>query len=250
MYTLITGASSGIGKMCAESFAAKWHNLILMARSIDKLKVIQSELESAHDTSILVYQLDVSNSQRVEEIFQSLSEKNIEIDFCLNNAGLALWESEFTQVSWDDLNTMIQVNITGFTQVAHRVLPFLKKTDGMIVNISSVAGIESYEWGHVYCASKAYVKMLSKSLRIDLMGTNVRVTDIAPWAVETDGFAMTRFKWDSNKAANVYAGYQPLLTQDIVDTIEFCRERPKHVNIEYISIMPTAQASARRISKK
>lgn len=249
MYTLITWASSGIWKMTAERFAEKWHNLILLARSIDKLNKIKSDLESRYQMSIKIYELDVSDSKRVADIFSSLRDENIEINFCLNNAWLALWESEFTQVAWEDLDTMIQVNITGFTQVAHEVLPFLKQTEGMIVNISSVAGIESYEGGHVYCASKAYVKMLSKSLRIELMGTSVRVTDIAPWAVQTEWFALTRFKWDTDKASNVYAWYEPLKTEDIVDTVEFCFERPSHVNIEYIAIMATAQASARRIFK-
>ncbi len=221
-----------------------------MARSIEKLEKLKSKLEKSHDISVLIYKLDVSDSSSVADIFSSLREDNIKINLCLNNAGLALWESEFNSVSWQDLDTMIQVNITGFTQVAHEILPFLKETEGMIVNVSSVAGVEAYEWGHVYCASKAYVKMLSKALRIDLMGTNVRVTDIAPGAVETEGFSTTRFKWDAEKAAKVYAGYQPLQTCDIVDTINFCFNRPQHVNIEYIAIMATAQASARRIFKK
>ncbi len=250
MYTLITGASSWIGKSCAQRFAEKWHNLILMARSIDKLEKISSSLRSEYKIDVLIYKVDVSNASQVENTFKEIEAKNIDINVCINNAGLALWESEFSKMDFQDLNTMMQVNIVWFTQIAHRVLPFLMKNDGHMFNMSSVAGTEPYEGWHVYCASKAYVKMLSKSLRIEAMGTNVRITDIAPGSVETEWFAITRFKWDSAKAKSVYAGYTPLCTDDIVDTIEFCHDRPGHVNIEYIAIMATAQATARRIFKK
>lgn len=250
VYTLITGASSGIGLSCAERFAWKGKDLILAARSTDKLKEIKSELLKKYSVDILVYTLDVSNDEKVDSMFEEFRKNNIQIDNCINNAGLALWVEEFTTVEWDDFKTMIDVNIKGFTKIAHSVLPLLKETDWYIFNISSVAWIDPYEGWHVYSSTKAYVKMLSKSLRIELFWTNVRVTDIAPWAVDTEGFSLTRYKWDDSKANEIYKWYTPLHAEDITDCIEFCYDRPKHVNIECMYVMPTAQASARRIYKK
>lgn len=248
MYTLITWASSWIGKLCAQRFAKKWHNLILIARSLDKLEIIKSDILKQANIDIILHSVDVSDSNQVDQFFKEIAQ--LDINVCINNAGLALWEDEFTQANWTDLDTMMQVNIVWYTHIAHQVLPFLKKTKGYIFNISSVAWVEPYEWWHVYCASKAYVKMLSKSLRIELMGSEVRVTDIAPGWVDTEWFAMTRFKWNEQKAQSIYQWYEPLHTADIVDAIEFCFDRPSHVNIEYLAIMSTAQATARRIHKK
>jgi 3-hydroxy acid dehydrogenase/malonic semialdehyde reductase len=181
----------------------------------------------------------------LETFFDAM--QSIEIEALINNAGLALGKSSFEAYAWEDFDTMIDINIKAFTRVAQRAIPFLKQTQGHIVNISSIAGIEAYEGGSVYCASKAYVKMISKALRIDLAGTGVRVTDIAPGAVDTE-FSTIRFKGDVEKAKTVYQGYMPLSAQDIADTIVFALSRPAHVNIEYMLVMPTAQASATRVT--
>lgn len=249
-YILITGASSGIGKACAQWFAAKWYNLILAARSIDKLEALKAEILKDHAVDIVCKQLDVTDTRGVDVFFEDLKKEKAQICCCINNAGLALGEDEFSQVAWRDLETMIDTNVKGFTHVAHWIVPFLKQTAGHLFNLSSVAWVEQYEWGHVYCASKAYVKFLSKSLRLEVFGSWVRITDIAPGAVDTEWFSMTRFKGNKSKANAVYAGYEPLHAEDIVNTILFCYESPRHVNIEYLAIMPTAQAAARKVYRE
>ena len=249
-YTLITGASSGIWKACAHWFANTWSNLILTSRNITKLESLKSEILKTHEINIICTSLDVTDTDAVNVFFSELQSKNIQIDCCINNAWLALWEEEFTQVDWTDIQTMIDTNIKWFTQIAHWVIPLLKETTWHLFNLSSVAWVECYEWGHVYWASKAYVKFLSKSLRLEVFGTGIRITDIAPWAVDTEWFSSTRFKWDSKKVDAVYAGYEPLHAEDIVNTILFCYNSPKHVNIEYLAIMPTAQAAARKIYRE
>lgn len=249
-YTLITWASSGIGKACALWFAADWNNLILASRSSDKLEAIKTEILEKHDISIICKALDVTDTKAVEIFFSELKSDKMNINCCLNNAWLALWEDEFTQVNWTDIQTMIDTNIKWFTQVAHSCIPFLKETSGHLFNLSSVAWVEHYDWGHVYWASKAYVKFLSKSLRLEVFWSWVRVTDIAPGSVDTEWFSSTRFKGNQDKVDAVYAGYEPLHAEDIVNTILFCFQSPPHVNIEYLSIMPTAQAAARKIYRE
>jgi 3-hydroxy acid dehydrogenase / malonic semialdehyde reductase len=249
-YTLITWASSGIGKACAFWFAVNGNNLILAARNKEKLEAIQSEILNTHDISVICKVLDVTDTNGVTAFFQSLESDNIEINCCINNAWLALWEDEFTCVDWNDIQTMIDTNIKWFTQIAHGVIPFLKKTAWHLFNLSSVAWVECYDWWHVYGASKAYVKFLSKSLRLEVFGTWIRITDIAPWSVNTEWFSSTRFKWNQDKVNAVYAWYEPLHAEDIINTILFCFNSPAHVNIEYLAIMPTAQAAARKIFRE
>lgn len=245
-YTLITGASSGIGLACAHALAKEGKNLILLARRAEKLAQIKTELESSHNISVLTYTVDVQDLAAVEEVFAQL--QSYEIETLINNAGLAAGKETFENYDWADFEAMINTNIKGFLKVAQLTIPFLKKTQGHMVNISSVAGIEAYEGGSVYSASKAFVKMISKSLRIDLAGTGIRVTDIAPGAVNTE-FSNVRFKGDGSKAEAVYKGYTPLTPQDIADCIMFSLSRPKSVNLEYMLVMPTAQASATRIHR-
>jgi len=245
-FALITGASSGIGEACAFALGKEGHNLILVARRKERLEKIKSQLEKKFKISVLVYQVDMSDTKNIETFFDEIKKKNI--DILINNAGLALGKASFEEYEWQDFNQMIDVNIKAFTRVAQLAIPHLKKTKGHIINISSVAGIEAYEGGSVYCGTKAFVKMISKALRIDLMGTSIRVTDIAPGAVNTE-FSTVRFKGKTEIIKSVYEGYTPLCARDIADTIIFALSRPQHVNIESILIMPTAQASATRIAK-
>ena len=246
-FTVITGASSGIGKACAIALAKEGKNLILLARRKDKLEELKLELEKTCSIQVLIYQVDLSEIKNIEDFFKQIEDKNI--DTLINNAGLALGKASFEDYDWNDFNQMININIRAFTRVAQLAIPHLKSTKGHIVNISSVAGIEAYEGGSVYCGSKAFVKMISKSLRIDLLETGVRVTDIAPGAVDTE-FSTVRFKGDKSIAESIYKGYTPLYAKDIADTIVFALSRPKSVNLESILIMPTAQASATQIFKK
>jgi len=245
-YTLITGASSGIGSACAKLLAEQGKNLILIARRKKALEKLQIELLEKHPISILIYQVDLSEIKNITLFFNSINSKTI--DVLINNAGLALSKNPFEKNDWNDFNQMIDTNIKAFTRVAQLSIPHLKKTKGHIVNISSIAGIEAYEGGSVYCGTKAFVKMISKSLRIDLAGTGIRVTDVAPGAVDTE-FSKVRFKGDQTLADNVYKGYIPLYAEDIAQTIAFALSRPSTVNIEYMLVMPTAQASATRVFK-
>lgn len=245
-YTLITGASSGIGKECAVQLAREGKNLILIARRIERLEAIKSELENDHAIKVKIYQVNLNDLQQIIDFFSEV--KDLSIDTLINNAGLALGKASFEDYDWADFNQMIDINIKAFTKVAQLCIPHLKQTEGHMVNISSIAGIEAYEGGSVYCGSKAFVKMISKSLRIDLMGTGVRVTDIAPGAVDTE-FSNVRFKGNDETAQAVYEGYTPLYAKDIAETIVFAVSRPKSVNLESILIMPTSQASATRVAK-
>lgn len=245
-FALITGASSGIGEACAHALAKEGKNLILLARRKEKLDALKINLESEYKISVLVYQVDLGKITAIEDFFSAI--KDYQIDILINNAGLALGKASFEDYAWEDFERMIDINIKAFTKVAQLALPQIKATQGHIVNISSVAGLEAYEGGSVYCATKSFVKMISKSLRIDLLGSGVRVTDIAPGAVDTE-FSTVRFKGDQTKAESVYQGYTPLYAQDIADAVIFALSRPARVNIESILIMPTAQASATRIAK-
>ena len=243
-YSLITGASSGIGKATAKKLAGKGRNLILLARRKKLLEELRNEILTEHKIDVLIYQIDVRNLDNLNSFFSEIQDFNI--DILVNNAGLALGKSSIEEYDWQDFETMIDTNVKAFTRIAQLAIPFIKKTQGHIVNISSISGIEAYEGGSVYCATKAYVKMLSKSMRLDLAGTGVRVTDIAPGAVDTE-FSLVRFKGSIEASQSVYKGFVPLYAEDIADAIIFALDRPSSVNIEYMLIMPTSQASATRI---
>lgn len=245
-FALITGATSGIGKACAEILAKSHKNLILVGRRKEILESLKNELEANYKIEVRIFRVDIQKTSEIEKMFDEL--KGTPIDILINNAGLARGRESFENHAWSDFEEMIQTNIVGFLKVAHLAIPFLKKTQGHIVNISSIAGTEAYEGGSVYCGTKAFIKMISKSLRIDLLGSGIRVTDIAPGAVETE-FSIVRFHGDKEKADSHYRGFVPLNANDIADTIFFALTRPKHVNLEYVVIFPTAQASATRIAK-
>lgn len=241
MYTLITGASSGIGRASAEQLAASGHNLILIARRIDRLEEIQNELQNKYKIEVKIYKVDVSDPQQIEDFFNSISD--LPINILVNNAGLSLEKAHFHKYDWQDIETMLDVNVKGFLQIAYNCIPHLIKSEGLIINVSSISGIEGYEGGAVYCATKAFVKMMSNTLRKDLLTSKVRVSDIAPGAVDTE-FSTIRFKGDKQKADSVYNGFVPLYAKDIADCISFVANRPKSVCIDYMLVMPTAQAGA------
>lgn len=247
MYTLITGASSGIGKATAETLAAKGHDLILIARSTAKLERLQQMFMARHEIDVKFFTVDVTDPAVVEDFFAQI--QDLKIGNVINNAGGCLGKDKFQDALLEDLFTMIDANIRGFTHIAHRGVQRLIETQGTLVNISSIAGIEPYPQGHVYCATKAFVKTISKTLRFDLMGTGVRVIDIAPAAVNTN-FSKVRFKGDVQKADAVYAGYQELSADDIATQIVWALEQPPHVNLEHIVIYPTAQAGPRDYARE
>jgi len=238
----ITGASSGIGKACAEQFAELGCNLIIKARRADRLQALATELSSKYGIICIPIELDVRSNEQVEAVFKKLETDKIEIDILINNAGLGLTSDKIQDAKVGNWDTMIDTNIKGLLYVTKSALPFMmRKNHGHIINIGSVAGRYCYTGGNVYCATKHAVKAISKSLRLDLIGTAIRVSEIAPGAVETE-FSEVRFN-DKERAKKVYAGFSPLTADDIADTVLYCATRPPHMNIDELVVFPQAQAS-------
>lgn len=246
-YTLITGASSGIGEATANIFAMHGRNLILIARRKDRLETLQTSLSKEHNIDVIIHAVDVTNSKDLQKCFTSLQDKDI--DVVINNAGLALGTEPLQDAIPEDGDTMIALNISGFLHVIEGSLPFLTKSKGHLVNLGSIAGLEPYRGGTVYCGTKSFVHGASKGLRHDLLGTGVRVTEIVPAKVETE-FSVVRYKGDKAKADAVYASYTPLSPLDIAEAIWFAVSRPAHVTIEHLVIYPTDQASATAFVKQ
>ena len=243
-FAFITGATSGFGEATARVFSQNGYSLILMARRQDRLEKLKGELSSEKCTVIII-QTDVRNENDVLTSVNSLpNEVKSNIHILVNNAGLAVGRGPIESGITDDWERMIDTNIKGLLYVTKAVVPFLiANKSGHIVNIASIAGKEVYPGGNVYCATKHAVDALSRSMRIDLVQYGIKVTNIAPGAAETE-FSIVRYKGDSETANSVYNGYQPLLAQDIAETILFVVTRPAHVTINDLTIMPTAQASA------
>lgn len=238
----ITGASSGIGKACAEHFAGLGVNLIITARRMDRLKKIANELSSQYEVKCIPIQLDVQSNEQVEAVFRKLETNKMEVDILVNNAGLALTSDKIQDGKINNWDTMINTNIKGLLYVTKAALPFmLKKNHGHIINIGSVAGHGCYPSGNVYCATKHAVRAISKSLRMDLLGTAIRVSEVDPGAVETE-FSEVRWN-DKDKAKKLYQGFNPLVADDIADAVIYCATRPLHVNVAELVIFPQAQAS-------
>lgn len=247
---LITGASSGIGAACAELFAHAGARLILCARRADRLDVLTEQLTTRFKTNIISYALDITQYDAVTRTIGSLPPDWQAIDILLNNAGLAVGLDPLAEGSITDWERMIDTNIKGLLYVTKTVLPnMIKRNQGHIINIGSIAGHEVYPKGNVYCATKHAVKALSQGLKMDLLGTHIRVSSIDPGMVNTE-FSEVRFHGDKSKAENVYAGITPLAAEDIADAVLYCASKPPHVNISEIVILPTDQASATLIHRR
>ncbi len=239
-FTLITGASAGIGHAAAEKFASDGRNLLLIARRFDRLEALKEALEKKYKIEVRIQTLDVTDRKALDSFFTSL--KDISIDVVINNAGLALGTEPFDQYDFADVDTMIDVNIRAMARVAQLSIPFLKKTKGHLVNLGSIAGTLTYPGGTIYCSTKHFVHAFSEGLRKDLLGTGVRVTIIAPGRVETE-FSEVRYHGkDKEKANAIYREIESLQPADIADAIHYAVSAPKHVNVELLLIMPTAQA--------
>ena len=240
---LITGASSGIGYATAK-ILAEGNRLILCGRRLDRLKQLQSEL---NDTPTLLLQFDVAKKEEVFTAFDSIPAEWQNIDVLINNAGNAHGLASFQEADLDDLDAMIDINVKGLIYVTKACLPFIKKShDAHIVNISSIAGKQAYANGATYCASKWAVEALTKGMRLDFLPLGIKVTGIAPGAVETE-FSLVRFKGNEDIASKVYQGYEPLKAEDIAANIAFAVNQPKHVLVADITILPKAQADATTI---
>ena len=243
---LITGATSGIGMATAKLFAAKGYKLILCGRRTERLNELKNEL----NTEVHTLTFDVRNREDVFKALESIPNEFQDIDILLNNAGNAHGLSTIQDGNIDDWDAMMDGNVKGLLYVTKAVLPtMIANNSGFIVNIGSVAAKEVYPNGNVYCASKHAVDALSKSMRVDLAGHNIRVAAIHPGAVETE-FSEVRFKGDKEKAAGVYQGFDALQAQDIAEIIEFITSRPSHVNIEDLVVYPTAQANTTTLTRK
>lgn len=240
MIIFITGATSGFGAAMARRFVKNGHKVIATGRREDRLLELAKELGD----NLLPVKLDIRDKDQVQSVLNNLTSDWADIDVLINNAGLAVGADPIQNVSLDAFETMIQTNIQGLFYCTKLILPImLKKNNGHIVNLGSVAGEFPYVGGNVYGASKAFVHQMSLNLRSDLLGTKIRVTCIEPGMCESE-FSEVRFHGDKEKAQAVYQGMTPLSSEDIAETVDWVISRPAHLNINVISLMPTDQAFA------
>ena len=247
---LITGATSGIGKATALQLAEQKFNLIITGRRKDRLESFASELEGKYNCKMKTLNFDIRNKNEVDEAVDSLPDEWKNIDVLVNNAGLAAGAEPIQDGLVDDWERMIDTNIKGLLYISKKIMPLMiARKKGHIVNIGSVAGKQVYANGNVYCGTKHAVDAITQGMRVDLLHHGIRVTQIAPGAVETE-FSIVRYHGDKNKADKVYEGYTPLFADDIANAVIFAVSRPPHVNINDMLIMPMAQASPYYLNRK
>ena len=237
---LVTGATAGFGAAFARRFVADGHRVIATGRRVERLAALAEELGER----LLPMALDVTDKAAVAGFVDSLPEGWRQIEVLVNNAGLALGLTPAWEADLDDWDTMIATNVTGLIHVTRAILPgMVARNEGIILNLGSVAGVYPYPGGHVYGGSKAFVQQFSLNLRADLVGKNIRVTDIEPGMVQGSEFSKVRFGGDDSKAAAVYAGTNAMVPEDIAETAAWIISLPRHMNINRIEMMPTCQAS-------
>jgi NADP-dependent 3-hydroxy acid dehydrogenase YdfG len=247
---MITGATAGFGKAIAVRFARNGYNLIITGRRKDKLEELEKELQSYGKIKLLSLNFDVRKQDEVEDVIEKLPAEWKAIDILVNNAGLAAGLAHIDSGVIDDWDRMIDTNVKGLLYVTRAVAPLMvARNTGHIINIGSIAGSEAYENGNVYCATKSAVDSLSRSMRIDLLKNNIKVTHIAPGMAETE-FSLVRFKGDTEKARSVYKGIEALTADDVADAIYYCATVPAHVCINNLEITPTQQASVNSSYRK
>jgi 3-hydroxy acid dehydrogenase / malonic semialdehyde reductase len=241
---MITGATSGFGKACAEKFGCNGYDLIITGRREDRLEQLQKELQQHYNVAVFPLVFDVRDRKAVFTAVENLDDDWKQIGVLINNAGLALGRDYFEEASLDDWEVMVDTNLKGLLYVSKAVLPFMiKQKNGHIINIGSTAGKEVYEKGNVYCASKHAVAAVSESMRVDLLRHGIRVTAIHPGAAETE-FSLVRFKGNADLAATVYAGFKPLSAADVAEVVYYCATLPAHVCINDLVMTCTAQANS------
>jgi 3-hydroxy acid dehydrogenase/malonic semialdehyde reductase len=237
---LVTGATAGFGEAIARRMVADGYRVIATGRRLDRLDALKAELGEA----LLPFQLDVCDTAAVGALPGSLPEGWREIDILVNNAGLALGLSPAYQADLAEWDTMVATNVTGLIHMTHALLPaMVARNRGLVINIGSIAGDYPYPGGHVYGATKAFVLQFSLNLKSDLVGANVRVSNIEPGLCGGTEFSQVRFHGDSDKAAKVYEGTQPLTAENIAETVAWIAGLPPHMNVNRIELMPTCQAT-------
>ncbi len=247
---LITGASSGIGEACARAFAAQEARLILAARRADRLQALQNELFMRYGAAVHTVTLDVRDQPAVAAAVADLPAAWAEIEVLVNNAGLSRGLDKLHEGQLADWEEMIDTNLKGLLYVTRAVLPgMVERGRGHIINIGSIAGHQVYPGGNVYCATKFAVNGLTQALRVDTLGTGVRVSTVDPGMVETE-FSVVRFHGDEARAAKTYVGVTPLTGADVAEAVAFCATRPPHVNISEVIIMPTDQATVAHVHRR
>ncbi len=244
MKVFVTGASSGIGRACAEVFAERGCRLLLAARRKERLHQLASSLQERHGADVLATSLDVRDRSAVEDWVGGLSDDWRGIDILINNAGLSRGIEPLQEGDISDWEEMIDTNLKGLLYVTRAVLPgMVDRGHGHVINIGSIAGHEVYPGGNVYCATKHAVTALNRGLAIDTLGTGVRVSSVDPGMVETE-FSLVRFHGDAERAGGVYDGLEPLSGEDVAEAVVFCATRPAHANVREMILMPSAQAAA------
>jgi len=239
----ITGSTAGIGEGCAHKFASQGFSLILNGRDIHKLEALKQDLVKKYNSDVFLLPFDVRDREAARKAIEGLPENWQAVGILINNAGLVLGVDKEFEVDPEEWDIMIDTNIKGLLSITRFIVPgMIARGEGHIVNIGSVAGDAAYPGGSIYCATKSAVKALSDGLRMDLVDTPLRVTNIKPGMVETH-FSLTRYRGDKSKADAVYAGLKPLTAEDIAETIYFAASAPPHVQIAEVLIMPTNQAS-------
>jgi serine 3-dehydrogenase len=238
---LITGASAGIGEACARQFAERGAHLLLSARRIDRVRALAERLSAEHGIEARADALDVTDRDAVAAYVARLAEAGLVPDILVNNAGKAKGLSTLQEGALDHWDEMIDTNVKGLLYVTRAVLPLMiERDEGHVIHIGSIAGRWVYPKGAVYNATKYAVRALTEAMNIDLLGTKIRVSSVDPGMTETE-FSEVRFDGDSDRAATVYAGTQPLTADDVADAVLYVANTPPHVDVLNLVLMPTVQ---------
>lgn len=246
----ISGASSGIGEAIAKRFAKEGAVLLLCARNMEKLHTLKAELEKDYGVKVHVYQLDVTDKKAIDEVFNNIPEELRNIDILVNNAGLAQGLDKVQKGTPEEYDVVIDTNVKGLLYLTKKVVPMMiENNKGQVINMGSIAGIHAYPGGTIYCATKAAVKFISDGLRMDVVDTPIRVTNIQPGIVETN-FSVVRFHGDEERAGKVYEGIEALTGEDIADIVAYAASVPPHVQICEVTVTPTHQATGGVVYKK
>jgi NADP-dependent 3-hydroxy acid dehydrogenase YdfG len=244
----ITGATSGIGAATARAFAQAGYDLVITGRRDDRLLDLEGELQ-ALGGKVTGIPFDVRDKQALHLAALSHPDLFEKVDVLVNNAGLARGTEPLYEGDPDEWDEVIDTNVKALLRVTREILPHMvKRNTGHVVNLGSVAGRWTYPGGAVYCASKFAVRAISEGIRLDVLGSGIRVTNIEPGIVETE-FSEVRFRGDAERAKKVYQGFEPLTATDVADTILWCVQRPPHVNVQELVLYPTAQASPTHLKR-